>query len=161
MPRCTKIPRGYRSLLYEIEIWNPSHLHILPFIPLQYWYQCHHLKYPTSPEHHHMMSDITTWCPNDVMLFLVGMYVHVPGTLSGHIQSELGCWRGCSHPPYMEWETVTPGAYHDTLPQVFWCISTSSKPGYGLLKHIKKKNNWHGMYKDWPKWMIKTWKTWV
>ena len=41
-----------------------------------------------SLEHHHMMPDVTTWCPNDVMLFLARMYVHVPGMLSRYPHSE-------------------------------------------------------------------------
>ena len=120
-----------------------------------------HLKYPMSPEHHHMMPDITTWCPSDVMLFLVGMYVHVYGMLSGHLCSEGGCQSRCSHPPHIGWDTVTPGAYCDTLPKIFWCVPMLSQPGYDLLLKTYQKYNWHGMYKDQPKQMIKICKTWV
>ena len=141
---------------------TPSLLCILPFIILQYWCKYHHPTYPTSPECHHMMPNITTWCPNDIMLFLAGIQCDMCLVCwADTFHSECGCQSRCSHPPYMEWETVTPCAYHDTLPQVPWCAPALSQPGYDLLKTYQKYNWQDGMYKDWPKQMVKTFKTWV
>ena len=77
---CTKEHFRTLTLLYEL-------LCILPFVPFQNWCKCHHLKDPTLPEHHYMTSDIITWCPNDVMLFVAGMIAHAPGRYAEWISS--------------------------------------------------------------------------
>ena len=55
--------------------------------PSQYWCTCHHLKSATSPECHYMMSNIILWCPDDIMLFLVGMFAHAPSSYAVWIPS--------------------------------------------------------------------------
>ena len=76
--------------------------------------------------------------PDDVMLFLVGMYAHAPGMQSRNPQAEWRCLSGWSHSPYMEWETVTPGAYHDTFPPVT-SLCQLFKPGrIQFIKNILK-----------------------
>ena len=75
------------------------------------------------------------------MLFLAGMFVYTPGMLSRYSQLKERCHDKCSHPLFIEWETVVQGAYHDTLPQVPQCTPASSQPGYDLLKHIKNIND--------------------
>ena len=98
-------------------LWNQN-LEPLPpthcsFIPLQYWHKCHHLKHPTSLGHHHMMPNITTRCPNDVMLFLVG--IQCACAWYAEQKSSLRAWTpkqtlsSTSHGD----KAVTLGTYHD------------------------------------------------
>ena len=119
------IQEAYGSLLYEIKTCNPSpSCAFFSFIPFQYWCKSHHPKYPTSLECHHMMPDVTMWSPQWChALFGGNSYTCIPGTLSGHLHSENGWWSRCSHPPYMESEIATPGAYHDTYTGSTWVLT--------------------------------------
>ena len=82
------------------------------------------------------------------MPFLAGIHAHVPVMLGRDPHSECGCHSRHAHPPYVESEMVTPGAYHDSLPQVSWYAPALSLPGYDLLKHIKMELITDGMNKD-------------
>ena len=70
--------------------------------------------------------------------------------LSKDPHSEHGQCSRHAHPPLMESEMVTPGAYHDTLPQVSWCNPMLSLLGYDLLKHIKMELTTNEMNKQGP-----------
>ena len=52
-----------------------------------YWCKYHHTKNAMSLECHYMTSDVITWCPNDGMLSLTGMFVHAPGRYAEQISS--------------------------------------------------------------------------
>ena len=125
---------------------TPSLLCILPFISFQHWHKYHHWKDPMSLEHHYMMSNIIMWCPDDVMLFLVGMIAHAPGRYAEQISL-----LGVAMPKqtlsfsFCRVRNCGPCTYGDTLPWVLQCAPASNQLGYNLLlktywKHI---NNWN------------------
>ena len=112
-----KVHFRYGSLLCEIETWNPPPSHAF-FLLYPFNTDVNVIIWNTliSSEWHHMMF---WWC--------YALFGGNPCACTWHAEqkpcSEHGCHSRHTHPPFMQSEMVTPGAYHDT------CIQCDNESG--------------------------------
>ena len=136
----------WNSTVSRLQFWTAGlKPHVLTNATDQVYTAFFYSTYTQEIQH---LPEETLWCSNDIVLILVGIHAHVPGTLSRDPLSVCGHCSGHALLSFAELEMVTPGTYCDILPQVVWHVPMLSLPGDNLLKHIKIELTTNGKNKE-------------